>query len=125
MTDFASNLIRLSADLVGAYVFKNHVAAEYLPGVIASIHATLVANDSGTTGEQTTALIPTVPVKKSITPDRIVCLEDGRAFKSLKRHLRTAYDISPDECRAKWGLPADFPMVAPNSAAARSGTQKR
>ena len=97
----------------------------YLPALIASVHATLtrVRGDMGAIGSQPVEAEPAkpaVPVKKSVTPDYLICLEDGKKFKSLKRHLRTHYNMSPEEYREKWGLPADYPMVAPNYAAARS-----
>ena len=88
--------------------------------MIASVHASLQHVAGAATKEAEKPLSPAVPIKKSIQPDYIVCLEDGKRFKSLKRHLRTAYEMSPDQYRAKWGLPYDYPMVAPNYAAARS-----
>jgi predicted transcriptional regulator len=109
-----------AAGIVSAYVSNNSVAAADLPGLIANVHDALVKAGSGAVAEPVAELKPAVPVKKSVTPDYIISLEDGKKYKSLKRHLRTAYDMSPEDYRAKWGLPADYPMVAPNYAAARS-----
>jgi predicted transcriptional regulator len=113
--------VELTADIVSAYVSKNAVMSGDLVRLIAEVHAVLGALQ-GNAPEPTAAieLKPAVSVKKSITPDFIICLEDGRSFKSLKRHLRTAYNMTPDEYRAKWALPKDYPMVAPSYSAARS-----
>ena len=121
-------LIDLSATIVAAYVGNNSVPVSELPALIASVHAA-VAGVSNGGGIQTMPEIepmkPAVPIKKSVTNDYLICLEDGKKFKSLKRHLRTHYDMSPDEYRAKWGLPQDYPMVAPNYAEARSNLAKK
>jgi predicted transcriptional regulator len=118
--------IDLAADIVSAYVSNNAVAAGHLPGLIAEVHGALQKLSSGAAPEpQPEPLKPAVPVKKSITPDFIICLEDGKKFKSLKRHLRTQYDMTPEEYREKWGLEPDYPMVAPNYAAARSNLAKQ
>ena len=111
-------ILKLVTEIVSAYVSKNPVAAEDLPNVIKSVHATL----GGFQGGEGSALAraPAVPVKKSVTPDYIVCLEDGRKLKMLKRYLRSQYDLTPEAYRAKWNLPADYPMTAPNYAARRS-----
>lgn len=96
-------------------------------GLIGDVHAKLVSVlDGGAeqSAEGPVALVPAVPVKKSVTPDAIICLEDGKRFKSLKRHLRTRYDMTPEQYRVRWGLPSDYPMVAPNYAAARSELAK-
>jgi len=114
------DFVGLAADIVGAYVSNNSVPAADLPALIQSVHAALGATARGKTEEPAVELKPAVPIKKSITPDYLISLEDGKKYKSLKRHLRTAYDMSPEDYRAKWGLPADYPMVAPNYAAARS-----
>jgi predicted transcriptional regulator len=117
---------QLVANLATAYFSKNAVAPESIPDVMAEFAKAL--NGIVTTGVvpiETAPLVPAVPVKKSITPEAIICLEDGRAFKSLKRHLRTHYNLSPDEYRIKWGLPFDYPMVAPMYAAARSALAKK
>ena len=114
------NFIELAADIVSAYVSKNSLPSTELPALINSVHGALTRIASGQVEEAPVALTPAVPVKKSVTPDYIICLEDGKKFKSLKRHLRTTYDLTPEQYRTKWGLPADYPMVAPNYAKARS-----
>jgi predicted transcriptional regulator len=126
MTDVSNsdNLVELAADVVAAYVSNNTVTMADLPSLIAQVHKALVATATGSVEKPVEALTPAVSIKKSIHPDYIVCLEDGKKFKSLKRHLRTKYDLSPEDYRAKWGLPADYPMVAPNYAAARSELAK-
>ena len=120
----SNNLVELAADVVAAYVSNNAVSMAELPSLIAQVHKALVATATGSVEKPVEALTPAVSIKKSIHPDYIVCLEDGKKFKSLKRHLRTKYDLSPEDYRAKWGLPADYPMVAPNYAAARSELAK-
>ncbi|MGX5832041.1 MucR family transcriptional regulator [Mesorhizobium sp. 43Arga] len=129
MTEEANNtttvaLIELTADVVSAYVSNNPVPVGELPALIGQVHAALRSTAGGVASAKPEALNPAVPIKKSVTPDFIICLEDGKKFKSLKRHLSTDYGLSPDEYRAKWGLPADYPMVAPNYAAARSALAK-
>ena len=118
--------IELAAEIVSAFVSNNPVPAAQLPALISNIHNALTKVASGSVqppvAEEPKA--PAVPIKRSVQPDYIVCLEDGKRFKSLKRHLRTVYDLTPDQYRAKWGLPADYPMVAPNYAAARSEMAK-
>ncbi|KQO69754.1 hypothetical protein ASF27_01940 [Methylobacterium sp. Leaf102] len=116
--------IELAADIVSAFVSNNSVPAVELPSLIASVHATLGRLTAPAAEEKSEPLTPAVSVKRSITPDYLVCLEDGKKFKSLKRHLRTRYDMTPDQYRAKWNLPSDYPMVAPNYAAARSELAK-
>jgi predicted transcriptional regulator len=118
------NYIELSAEIVSAYVSKNSVPAADLPSLLNSIYAALTKTVQGPKEEPKAELVPAVSVRKSITPDVIICLEDGKAFKSLKRHLRTTYDLTPEQYRAKWNLPADYPMVAPNHAKARSELAK-
>jgi len=127
MTDATDNsdLIDLTADIVSAYVSNNTVSSGDLAGLIADIHAALQKTSGGAVEPAAEPLKPAVPVKKSVTPEHIVCLEDGKKFKSLKRHLRTHYNLSPEEYREKWGLPADYPMVAPSYAAARSELAKK
>jgi len=120
-----SNLIDLAADIVSAYVSNNAVAAQDLPGLIAEVYGALHKTSQGEPEPEPEPLKPAVSIKKSVTPDYIICLEDGKQFKSLKRHLRTHYDLSPEEYREKWGLAADYPMVAPNYAKARSDLAKR
>lgn len=120
-----SELLEMTADIVSAYVGNNSVEAATLPQLIQNIHTALSQISSGPVEPEPTPQEPAVPVRKSITPDYLICLEDGRKFKSLKRHLRTKYDMSPEEYRAKWGLPKDYPMVAPNYAKARSDLAKQ
>ncbi len=123
-TNNPGNFIELTAEIVSAYVSNNTVAAADIPALINQVHAAL-SGVSGKGGETPAEpLKPAVPVKKSITPEHIVCLEDGKKFKSLKRHLRTQYNMTPEQYREKWGLGPDYPMVAPNYAAARSQLAK-
>jgi predicted transcriptional regulator len=119
-----TGLVMLTADVVGSYVSNNSVAAADLPALIQSIYSTLSSVGAAPVAP-VEELKPAVSVKKSVTPDYIVCLEDGKQFKSLKRHLRTAYDMTPEEYRTKWGLPNDYPMVAPSYAQARSALAKK
>jgi predicted transcriptional regulator len=120
------NYIELAAEIVSAFVANNSVPAAELPALIGNVHDALnkIAGGAAPKVEEARPA-PAVSVKKSVQPDYIVCLEDGKRFKSLKRHLRTVYDLTPDQYRAKWGLPADYPMVAPNYAAARSELAKQ
>ena len=116
-----SEFVEMTADIVSAYVSNSSVSVAELPALIQQVHRALAEVASGADAQEAAPpATPAVPVKKSITPDYLVCLEDGRKFKSLKRHLRTRYNLSPEEYRAKWGLPADYPMVAPNYAKARA-----
>jgi predicted transcriptional regulator len=119
-----SNYIELAADIVSAYVSNNSVPTGDLPGLISEVHTALMKVGVGAIELPTEAPKPAVPVKKSVTPDYIVCLEDGKKFKSLKRHLRTQYNMTPEQYREKWTLPIDYPMVAPNYAKARSELAK-
>jgi predicted transcriptional regulator len=117
--------INVTAGIVGAYVSNNSVGASDLPMLIEQIHGAIRRLADGPTEDAPTAkLEPAVSIKKSVTPDFIICLEDGKKFKSLKRHLRSHFDMSPDQYRAKWGLPDDYPMVAPNYSAQRSNLAK-
>ncbi|EKY24647.1 MucR family transcriptional regulator [Brevundimonas diminuta] len=118
-------LLEMTADIVSAYVSNNTVSADTVPTLIAQIHAALSGVSEAPVEAEPEPQEPAVPVRKSITPDFLICLEDGRKFKSLKRHLRTKYNMSPEEYRAKWGLPKDYPMVAPNYAKARSELAKQ
>jgi predicted transcriptional regulator len=118
------NLIELTAEIVAAFVSTNTVAAGDLPNLINQVHSALFRTAIGTVEPAKEPLTPAVSVKKSITSDYIVCLEDGKKFKSLKRHLRTHYDLTPEQYREKWSLPSDYPMVAPNYARARSALAK-
>ena len=119
------NLVEITADIVAAYVSNNEVGANDLPSLIEKVHSTLqeVMDGAGFIGDE--AHKPAVPVKQSIFDDHLVCLEDGQKFKSLKRHLKAHYDMSPEQYRAKWGLPADYPMVAPHYAVQRSMLAKQ
>lgn len=119
------SLVDLTADIVTAYVSNNHVASNDLPNLIASVHIALSTTVQAAQEPMVAELVPAVPVKKSVTGDYIICLEDGKKFKSLKRHLRSHYNLSPEDYRAKWNLPLDYPMVAPNYAAARSVLAKK
>ena len=109
----------LTAAIVSAYVSKNSVPMANLAELVASVHASLAKLEVSPEPEKS-ALVPAVPIRKSVTKDYIISLEDGRKFKSLKRHLATHYGMTPDQYRQKWGLPADYPMVAPSYAATRS-----
>lgn len=120
-----SELVELTAEIVSAYVSNNTVVMNDLPALIGDIHEALNQASAKGNKPDREELKPAVPVKKSITDDYIICLEDGKKFKSLKRHLRTHYDLSPEEYREKWELPHDYPMVAPNYAAARSKLAKK
>ncbi|KQO49190.1 MucR family transcriptional regulator [Methylobacterium sp. SD274] len=122
--DVVTDYIELTADIVSAFVSNNSVPVSDIAALIASIHATLSNLTAAASPEKFEPLTPAVSIKRSITPDFIICLEDGKKFKSLKRHLRTRYSMTPDEYRAKWSLPSDYPMVAPNYAAARSELAK-
>jgi predicted transcriptional regulator len=119
------SFIELTADIVSAYVSNNPVPAGEMPGLINQVHSALLRISNGNGEIAPEPLKPAISVKKSITPDYIVCLEDGKKFKSLKRHLRTQYSMTPEQYREKWGLAADYPMVAPNYAAARSHLAKQ
>lgn len=125
-------LLSLTSDIVAAHVSNNTVGVSDLPGLIEQVYKTL-SSVGGAGDAAVDRPTPAVPIKKSITPDFIICLEDGKKLKMLKRHLKTAYDLSPDDYRERWGLPSDYPMVAPNYAKQRSrlakaiglGTQQR
>ncbi len=117
------NLIELTADIVAAFVQKNPVPVTALPDVIASVHMALAQVNSPVAAPEE-AQKPAVNPKRSVFPDYIVSLEDGKRYKSLKRHLRTAHDLSPEQYRQKWGLPNDYPMVAPSYSATRSALAK-
>ena len=124
MSDKAE-IIELTAEIVASYVENNTLTTGDLPGLIQSVPRALTSISNGAEPVEVAPKEPAVPVRRSITPDYLVCLEDGRKFKSLKRHLRTQYNMSPDEYREKWGLPPDYPMVAPNYAKARSNLAKQ
>jgi predicted transcriptional regulator len=117
-----TQLIRKTVEIVKAFVSKNTCTVDDLPKLIAETHAALTGQSA--VAAEKAAPEPAVPISRSVTPEYIVCLEDGRRLKMLKRHLKTAYGMSPDEYRDRWGLPADYPMVAPNYAARRSALAK-
>jgi predicted transcriptional regulator len=124
MDDVELDLTSCATDIVSAYVAHNAIGADKLPDLIGSVYAALSKASLQGVEPEKLELIPAISIKKSVTPECIVCLEDGKKFKSLKRHLRTHHDTSPEEYRAKWGLPLDYPMVAPAYAAARSNLAK-
>jgi predicted transcriptional regulator len=119
------NYIALTAEIVSAYVSNNTVPATDIPGLINQVHAALSRVSNGVPDGIAEAPKPAISLKRSVTPEFLVCLEDGKKFKSLKRHLRTQYDMTPEQYRDKWNLPSDYPMVAPNYAAARSELAKQ
>jgi predicted transcriptional regulator len=112
------NVLSLTAEIVAAHVSNNTVAVSDLPHLIQQVHHTL--STVGSKGPQAPRPEPAVPIKRSVTPDHIVCLEDGKKLKMLKRHLKTAYNMTPDQYRERWDLPPEYPMVAPNYARQRS-----
>ena len=118
-------VIEMTTDIVSAYVASNEVSASDLPALIQSVHQALTGVTIQVGEVEPPAKEPAVSIKKSITPEYLICLEDGRKFKSLKRHLRTKYDMGPEEYRTKWGLAKDYPMVAPSYARARSDLAKQ
>ncbi|HEX8167317.1 MAG TPA: MucR family transcriptional regulator [Beijerinckiaceae bacterium] len=120
----SSNYIELASEIVSAYVSNNSVPAGELPALISEIHQALARVGNGAAEAPAEAPKPAVSIKKSVTPDFIICLEDGKKFKSLKRHLRTQYNMTPEQYREKWSLAPDYPMVAPNYAKARSDLAK-
>ncbi len=123
-TQTTAHYIELAADIVSAYVSNNSVPVTDLPSLIGDVHQALMRVSGSPAEAPAEAPKPAVPVKRSVTPDYIICLEDGKKFKSLKRHLRTQYNMTPEQYREKWGLPSDYPMVAPNYAKARSELAK-
>ena len=119
------DLLRMTTDVVAAYVKNNSLPSSQLPDVISTVYASLRTLDGRIGEEKGEPLRPAVAVRKSITPDYLICLEDGKKLKMLKRHLRSTYNLTPDEYRQKWSLPADYPMVAPNYAEQRSAFAKQ
>jgi predicted transcriptional regulator len=117
--------IELTADIVSAYVSNNSVPSAEIPNLIGQVFSALKRVSGGDVTAAAEPLRPAVPIKRSVTPEHIVCLEDGLKFKSLKRHLRTRYNMTPDQYREKWGLPPDYPMVAANYAQTRSRLAKQ
>ena len=122
--DENNDILSLTADIAAAYVSNNTVSAAEVPAVIQTIYRALGTLGKSDLQPAPEARKPAVPVRKSITPDFLISLEDGKPYKSLKRHLRTQYNMSPEDYRAKWSLPKDYPMVAPNYAASRSALAK-
>jgi len=122
--DEGPGLLELTSEIVAAHVAHNSVAVQDLPGLIRDVYQTLatVGQEEEPEPERPT---PAVPIKRSVTPDYIICLEDGKKLKMLKRHLKTAYDMSPEQYRERWGLASDYPMVAPNYAKQRSKLAKQ
>lgn len=121
----ANELLSLTTEIVSSHVVNNTVAINDLPNLIQQVYATLSSLGEPAAPVETVKQTPAVPIKKSIMPEYIVCLEDGKKLKMLKRHLKTTYDMSPEDYREKWGLPADYPMVAPNYAEQRSQLAKK
>lgn len=124
MLEEDASLVDLTVDIVSAYVANNQVSTASLADLIRSVHGSLSDLGNPKSAEAQKPLTPAVPIKKSITPDFMICLEDGLKFKSLTRHLRTAHDMKPAQYREKWGLAGDYPMVAPNYSAQRSELAK-
>lgn len=118
------DLVTLTADIVSAYVTNNTVVRQDVPSLIGEVHEALVKASKNQSGEKTEDLKPAVPIKKSVSNDFLICLEDGKKFRSLKRHLMSHYNLTPDEYREKWGLPREYPMVAPGYAKQRSELAK-
>ena len=118
-----ANVLTLTAQIVSAHIAKNQLGVEALPSLIQAVYHSLAT--AGQVEAKPEAQIPAVPIRKSVFADYIVCLEDGKKLKMLKRHLRTSYNLSPDEYRTKWGLPHDYPMVAPSYASHRSELAKK
>ncbi|MEM9055545.1 MAG: MucR family transcriptional regulator [Pseudomonadota bacterium] len=119
----ANAMVEYVTDIVSAYVSNNPIQSSELPALIRDVHSVLTSLGEGHT--QAESQKPAIPIKKSITDDFLICLEDGKKFKSLKRHLRSKYGLSPEEYREKWGLPYDYPMVAPSYARKRSDLAKK
>ena len=124
-TEGSSELLKLVSEIVASYVSNNPVPVSELPAMIRSVHATLGGLAGSLAIDAVTSQKPAVTVKKSVTPEYLICLEDGKKLKMLKRYLRSRYGLSPDQYRTKWGLPADYPMVASNYAAQRSEFAKK
>lgn len=121
----SDDILKLATEIVAAYVSNNPIPVSEVPAMIKSVHSTLGGLGGGLTGEIQLSQKPAIPVKRSVNPDFIVCLEDGKKLKMLKRYLRSNYGMTPEEYRSKWSLPADYPMVAPNYAAQRSEFAKK
>ena len=123
--DAVPNVVELAANIVSAYVSNNSVPSGDLPGLIGQVYSALQLTAGSQAEPEAEPLKPAVSIRRSVQPDHIICLEDGKTFKSLKRHLRTDHDLTPEQYREKWGLPAGYPMVAPNYAEARSRLAKQ
>ena len=119
------DLLRMTTDVVAAYVKNNSLPSSQLPDVISAVYASLRTLDGRVGEDKGEPLRPAVPVRKSITPEYLICLEDGKKLKMLKRHLKTSYNLTPEQYRERWGLPADYPMVAPDYAKHRSSLAKK
>ena len=119
------SVLEMASEIVSAYLRHNTLPAGRVPEFIHSVHKSLSEIDKGAVNLDEQPPKPAVPIRRSITPDHVICLEDGKKLKMLKRHLRSTYDMSPDEYRNKWNLPPDYPMVAPNYAARRSELAKK
>jgi predicted transcriptional regulator len=117
-------VIALASNIVAAYVSKNTIVPENVPAFFTAVHAALSASASNSVAAPQKELVPAISIKKSVTPEFIICLFDGKKFRSLKRHLRTHYDMSPEQYREHWNLPHDYPMVSPLYAAQRSELAK-
>lgn len=118
-----SDFLRLTAQIVSAHISSSNVATEALPALIESVYRSL--SQAGAVPPEPAALSPAVPIKKSVFPEHIICLEDGKKLKMLKRHLKTSFNMTPADYRTKWGLPSDYPIVAPAYAQHRSGLAKK
>ncbi|NNC37796.1 MAG: transcriptional regulator [Acidimicrobiales bacterium] len=123
--DEKEHILELAADLVAAYVSNNQLDADALPELIETVYRSMVKLAGDEDDSNAEKLVPAVPIEDSITDDYIICLEDGQKYKSLKRHLRTKFELTPKAYREKWGLPVDYPMVAPNYSVERSRLAKR
>ena len=121
----SSDLLRMTTEVVAAYLGNNSVPASQISEVISTVHHALINLSSDVREPEPEPLRPAVPIKKSVTPEFIICLEDGKKLKMLKRHLKTSYNMSPEEYRERWGLPVDYPIVAPNYAKHRSALAKQ
>jgi predicted transcriptional regulator len=119
------DILRMTTEVVAAYVGNNELPASQISEIIGAVYKSLSGLQSGAGESRAEPSKPAVPIRRSVTPDYIVCLEDGKKLKMLKRHLRTTYNLTPDEYRAKWGLASDYPMVAPNYAKQRSEFAKK
>ncbi|BBK37128.1 MucR family transcriptional regulator [Allostella sp. ATCC 35155] len=124
-SDQHDELLRMTTEVVAAYVSNNELPATQISDVIGAVYTSLKALEGGTPEVKAEPLKPAVPIKRSVNPDYLICLEDGKKLKMLKRHLRTTYNMTPEDYRAKWGLAPDYPMVAPNYAAQRSDFAKK